>query len=137
MGFQMFQIGELAKRCGVTTEALRFYEKNGLIKPATRNESGYRLYSDESEKQIKFVLKAKSLGLSLDEIKELLNIRLEASEHSCAEVKAITTAKLDIIDNKIKELQQIRKALKKINDACCGHVDDNASHCSILEALDV
>lgn len=133
----MFQIGELAKRCGVTTEALRFYEKNGLIKPATRNESGYRLYSDESEKQIKFVLKAKSLGLSLDEIKELLNIRLEASEHSCAEVKAITTAKLDIIDNKIKELQQIRKALKKINDACCGHVDDNASHCSILEALDV
>lgn len=132
----MFQIGELAKRCGVSTEALRFYEKNGLIKPATRNESGYRLYSDESEKQIQFVLKAKSLGLSLDEIKELLNIRLEASVHSCAEVKAITTAKLDIIDNKIKELQQIRNALKKINDACCGHVDDNASHCSILEALD-
>ncbi len=132
----MFQIGELAKRCGVSTEALRFYEKNGLIKPATRNESGYRLYSDESEKQIQFVLKAKSLGLSLDEIKELLSIRLEASEHSCAEVKAITTAKLGIIDKKIKELQQIRKALKKINDACCGHVDDNASHCSILEALD-
>jgi MerR family Zn(II)-responsive transcriptional regulator of zntA len=136
IGYQMIRIGELAKRCGVTTEALRFYEKNGLIKPATRNESGYRFYSDESEKEIQFILKSKSLGLSLDEIKELLNIRLDATEHSCAEVKAITSAKLAIIDQKIQELQQIREALKKINDACCGHVDDNASHCSILEALD-
>ncbi|MCE0493820.1 Zn(2+)-responsive transcriptional regulator [Vibrio salinus] len=132
----MFQIGELAKRCGVTTEALRFYEKNGLIMPAARSESGYRLYSDESEKQVKFILKAKSLGLSLDEIKDLLDIRLEASEHSCAEVKAITSAKLDVIDQKIEELQKFRNALKEINDACCGKVNDNASHCSILEALD-
>ncbi|RQW61692.1 Zn(2+)-responsive transcriptional regulator [Vibrio viridaestus] len=132
----MFQIGELAKRCGVTTETLRFYEKNQLITPDSRSESGYRLYSTESEKQIKFILKAKSLGLSLDEIRELLGIRLEATEHSCAEVKAITTAKLSVIDDKIKDLQRIRQALKKINDACCGEADDDASHCSILEALE-
>ncbi|MYM60972.1 Zn(2+)-responsive transcriptional regulator [Vibrio sp. OCN044] len=131
----MFQIGELAKRCGVTADTLRFYEKNGLIKPIGRSEAGYRLYSEENQKQVGFILRAKDLGLSLEEIRELLDINLEATEHSCAEVKAITTAKLHLIDEKISELTRIRTALKKINDACCGHVDDNASHCSILTAL--
>lgn len=131
----MFQIGELAKRCGVTADTLRFYEKNQLINPAGRSESGYRLYNEENQRQVSFILKAKDLGLSLDEIKELLEIKLEATEHSCAEVKAITTAKLRLIDEKIRELTRIRSALRKINDACCGHVDDDASHCSILGAL--
>ncbi|GAA5648413.1 MULTISPECIES: Zn(2+)-responsive transcriptional regulator [Vibrio] len=132
----MFQIGELAKRCGVTADTLRFYEKNQLIKPAGRSESGYRLYSDENQQQVSFILKAKDLGLTLDEIRELLEIKLEATEHSCAEVKAITSAKLNVIDTKIAELTRIRSALKKINDACCGDVDDDASHCSILAALE-
>ncbi|EGR2797642.1 MULTISPECIES: Zn(2+)-responsive transcriptional regulator [Vibrio] len=132
----MFQIGELAKRCGVSADTLRFYEKNQLILPAGRSESGYRLYSEENQKQVGFILKAKALGLSLEEIKELLEIKLEATEHSCAEVKAITSAKLALIDEKIAQLSQIRQALKKINDACCGHTDDDASHCSILAALE-
>ena len=135
-GKNMFQIGELAKRCGVTADTLRFYEKNNLIAPASRSESGYRLYDENNQKQVTFILKSKELGLSLDEIKELLEIRLEATQHSCAEVKSITTAKLEMIDEKINELTKIRTALKKINDACCGHIDDNASHCSILAALD-
>lgn len=109
----MFQIGELAKRCGVSTDTLRFYEKNELIAPATRTESGYRLYDEKSQQQVTFILKAKELGLSLEEIKELLEIRLEATEHSCAEVKAITSAKLAVIDQKIEELTRIRSALKK------------------------
>ncbi|WP_321283337.1 Zn(2+)-responsive transcriptional regulator [uncultured Vibrio sp.] len=132
----MFQIGELAKRCGVSADTLRFYEKNGLIKPAGRSASGYRLYNEENQKQVRFILKAKELGLSLGEIRDLLEIKLEATEHSCAEVKAITTAKLELVDEKINELTKIRRALKKINDACCGHVDDDASHCSILAALE-
>ncbi len=132
----MFQIGELAKRCGVSADTLRFYEKNQLILPAGRSESGYRLYSEENQKQVGFILKAKALGLSLEEIKELLEIKLEATEHSCAEVKAITSAKLALIDEKIAQLSQIRQALKKINDACCGHTDDDARHCSILAALE-
>lgn len=107
-----------------------------MIKPAGRSESGYRLYNEENQKQVRFILKAKELGLSLDEIKDLLEIKLEATEHSCAEVKAITSAKLELIDEKINELTKIRRALKKINDACCGHTNDDASHCSILAALE-
>lgn len=88
-------------------------KKNALIKPAGRSESGYRLYNHENQKQVGFILKAKELGLSLEEIKELLEIKLEATEHSCAEVKAITSAKLALIDEKIAELNKIRRALKK------------------------
>ena len=131
----MYLIGQLAKLCDVSSDTLRFYEKNGLLKPAGRSDSGYRLYSEADLSRVKFILRSKAVGLSLDEIRELLDIRLEASQHSCAEVKAITQAKLDEVDRKMAELRRIRTALKKINDACCGHIDDNASHCSILEAL--
>ncbi|WED26557.1 Zn(2+)-responsive transcriptional regulator [Vibrio sp. DW001] len=131
----MYLIGELAKKGGVTTDTLRFYEKNGLIQPVGRSDSGYRIYSENSLEQVHFILNSKRLGLSLDEIRELLEIRLEATQHSCAEVKGITSTKLLLIDEKIQELTKIRNALKKINDACCGHSNDNASHCSILEAL--
>ncbi|SUB91580.1 Zn(2+)-responsive transcriptional regulator [Photobacterium damselae] len=131
----MYLIGQLAKLCNVSSDTLRFYEKNHLIVPAGRSESGYRLYSEDNLSRVRFILRAKAIGLSLDEIRELLDIRLEASQHSCAEVKAITQAKLAEVDGKIAELQRIRGALKKINDVCCGHIDDDASHCSILEAL--
>ncbi|MUJ38345.1 Zn(2+)-responsive transcriptional regulator [Aliivibrio fischeri] len=131
----MYLIGELAKQCNVTSDTLRFYEKNGLLVPSGRSSSGYRLYNDDNLAQICFILKAKQLGLALDEIQELLAIRLEATKHSCAEVKAITQSKLNIIDEKIAQLTDIRLALKSINDACCGHVDEDASHCSILSAL--
>ncbi|WP_434357334.1 Zn(2+)-responsive transcriptional regulator [Parasalinivibrio latis] len=132
----MLKIGDLAKLAGVTSDTLRFYEKSDLLQPAGRSEGGYRLYSADEVSRIQFIIRAKGVGLSLDEIRELLTIRLEATEHSCAEVKHITQAKLDEIDHKIAELNRIRKALKRINDACCGHDDDDASHCSILTALD-
>ncbi|KKD61272.1 zinc-responsive transcriptional regulator [Grimontia sp. AD028] len=132
---KMLQIGQLAKRAGVSGDTLRFYEKVGLLQPASRSESGYRLYDEDAVSRVHFIIKGKRIGLTLEEIQELLEIRLEATQHSCAEVKGITQKKLDELDEKIAELTEIRAALKKLNDACCGHVDDDASHCSILEAL--
>ncbi|CZF85299.1 HTH-type transcriptional regulator ZntR [Grimontia celer] len=132
---KMLQIGQLAKRSGVSGDTLRFYEKVGLLQPAARSESGYRLYDEDAVSRVHFIIKGKRIGLTLEEIQELLEIRVEATQHSCAEVKGITQKKLDELDEKIAELTEIRAALKKLNDACCGHVDDDASHCSILEAL--
>ena len=71
----MYLIGELAKLCKVTSDTLRFYEKNGLLIPSGRSSSGYRLYNKENLAQIRFILKSKQLGLTLDEIQELLAIR--------------------------------------------------------------
>ncbi len=131
----MYQIGQLAKRCGISTDALRFYEKQQLLIPTGRSASGYRLYGESCVATIDFIQRGKRIGLTLDDIKELLNIRLEATAHSCAEVKSITQHKLDDIESKLAELTELRDALKSLNDACCGKRDDDASHCSILAAL--
>jgi len=64
----MFKIGELAKCCNISVDTLRFYEKNGLITPNTRTDAGYRLYSPEATFKVDFILRAKDVGLSLQEI---------------------------------------------------------------------
>ena len=72
----MYRIGELAKACGVKADTLRFYEKNGLISPGIRNESGYRLYGEQDRRRLEFIIRAKSVGFSLADIGELLASQL-------------------------------------------------------------
>ncbi len=129
------RIGELAESTGFQVETIRFYEKQGLLSPVSRTESGYREYNQESLKQLHFIRLAKSVGFSLSEISELLMLRVERDQRSCAEVKTIAEQKLSEIENKINELNQMRKALHKITDACCGGAEP-ATSCTILNALD-
>ncbi|OOE80293.1 zinc-responsive transcriptional regulator [Salinivibrio sp. PR6] len=132
---KLLQIGELAKHCGVSTDTLRFYEKSGLLAPSARSEGGYRLYADEAISQVMFILRGKEMGLSLDEIHELSDIREEATLHTCAEVKGITQRRLNEVSEKIAALERVKHALTRLNAACCGMDDDDATHCSILETL--
>jgi MerR family Zn(II)-responsive transcriptional regulator of zntA len=128
-------IGELSRHTGFQVETLRFYEKQGLLEPVSRTESGYREYDEDSLKQLQFIQQAKSVGFSLNEISELLTLRVERDQHSCGDVKTIAEHKLEKIENKIKELKNMRKALHKITDACCGGLEP-ATSCTILNALD-
>lgn len=130
----MYRIGEMAARNGLKTDTLRFYEKSGLLVPSARNGAGYRLYSQGDEAKLHFILRAKSVGFSLDEIAELLSIQLDSAGHSCAEPKLITDTKLAQVEAKIKELEIFRASLQKLSSSCCGGAE-SASHCSILEAL--
>ena len=129
------RIGELSKNTGFQVETLRFYEKQGLIAPVGRTESGYREYNSDSLKQLHFIQQAKSVGFSLNEISELLTLRVERDQHSCSEVKSIAEQKLVQIESKINELNKMRDALHKITDACCGGPEP-ATSCTILNALD-
>ncbi len=129
------RIGELSKSTGFQVETLRYYEKQGLITPVSRTEAGYRQYDQESLKQLQFVRKAKSVGFSLNEITELLTLRVERDNHSCGDVKSIAEKKITNIDKKINELTEMRDALYKITEACCGGVEP-ATSCTILNALD-
>lgn len=129
------RIGELSKQTGFQVETLRFYEKQGLLNPVSRTESGYREYDRGSLKQLQFIKQAKSVGFSLNEISELLTLRVERDQHSCGDVKGIAERKISQIDNKIKELSNMRKALYKITDACCGGLEP-ATSCTILNALE-
>ena len=74
MNETVFKIGKLAKALGVSQDALRFYEKQGLINPSLRTAAGYRLYSTEDVKQVKFILSAKRVGFTLNEILSLIHI---------------------------------------------------------------
>ena len=129
------RIGELSKNTGFQVETLRYYEKLGLLTPVSRTESGYREYNNDSLKQLRFIKQAKSVGFSLNEICELLTLRVERHQHSCGDVKLIAEQKLRQIDQKINELMRMKNALHKITDACCGG-SEPATSCTILNSLD-
>lgn len=131
----MYKIGEFSKALAVTTDTLRYYEKNGILSPSGRSNSGYRLYSEDDFRCMQFIVRAKSIGFSLNEIKELLSINLDKQDHSCGEVKSLTDHKLAQVEAKIMELTRFKDSLKLLSDACCGG-EEAAIHCSILSALE-
>ncbi|MGE6105079.1 Zn(2+)-responsive transcriptional regulator [Aeromonas veronii] len=131
----MYRIGELAKACGVKADTLRFYEKNGLISPGIRNESGYRLYSEQDKRRLEFIIRAKSVGFSLADIGELLDLDTNKAKVTCQEVKAVADTKLAQVEQKIIELTRFRDNLRELSNICCGG-PRSAEHCAILETLE-
>ena len=129
------RIGELAKSSNTSVEALRFYEKEGLLCSPERSENGYRDYPISSVPQMKFVLRAKKAGFTLKECRELLTIRYTPENYTCGDVKTLSQIKLKQIEEKIVELQQMQHTLSIISDACCGG-NESAEYCSILSALE-
>ncbi|HEX4940167.1 MAG TPA: heavy metal-responsive transcriptional regulator, partial [Candidatus Kapabacteria bacterium] len=92
------KIGEIAKASGVGIDTLRYYEKEGLLRPAGRSDSGYRHYDRQAVQQMQFILKAKALGFSLQEIRELLSLRIDREHQPCSSVKDLAQAKLKNIE---------------------------------------
>lgn len=131
----MYKIGELAKHCGINNDTLRFYEKSGLLAPSARSKSGYRLYNEQDKQALQFILRAKSVGFQLSDIKELLEIEVDKASSSCFDVKQMVDSKLADVEQKITELQQFQRSLKTLSSACCGG-KGSAEECTILEALE-
>ena len=128
------KIGKLAKALGVSQDALRFYEKQGLINPSFRTAAGYRLYSTEDVKQVKFILSAKRVGFTLNEIRGLLALEVTKDEKSCEDVKRVVDVKLVAVNQRMRELRQIKKSLQTLAEACCGG-EESATNCTILGTL--
>ncbi len=131
----MLKISELSAQTGLSTHTLRFYEKYGLINASTRSEAGYRFYSGADVRRVEFVKTARNTGFSLEDIAQLLSIRVDKKGHSCQEVTNITQKKLDEVNAKIDELQSLQLTLEILLESCGGG-PENATHCSIMEALD-
>lgn len=129
------KIGDLATSVGIDIQTLRYYESQGLLAEPQRLQNGYRDYPEDAIASLKFIKKAKLVGFTLKEIKELLAIQVTKDEYTCQEVKNFTQIKLDEISKKIKELTLIKSALRKIHTSCCGG-SETAAHCSILSALE-
>lgn len=128
----MLTIGQLAKLTNTTPVAIRYYEREGLIPKSTRSKGGYRLYPEELVPRFYFIQNAKSVGFSLDEIKELLSLQQRKNLKSQA-VKNITQSKIDEIKDKIKTLNEMQKALTQWAAVCDGKV--SIEDCPILEQL--
>jgi MerR family transcriptional regulator, Zn(II)-responsive regulator of zntA len=131
----MMKISELSQQTGLSAHTLRYYEKHGLINASTRSEAGYRYYNDSDVRRVEFVKTARNTGFSLEDISQLLSIRVDKQSHSCQEVTDITEKKLQEVNAKLAELQSMQKTLELLLESCCGG-PENANHCSIMEALD-
>ena len=125
-------IGQVAKATGLNIQTLRFYEDKGLIDEPPRRSSGYREYSRSDLVRLTFIRRAKELGFSLKEIREILLLRVDP-EATCSDVKVRAEAKIAEVDEKIRSLKRIRNALAKISSSCRGK--GPTSECPILEAL--
>ena len=106
------KIGEVSKRSGVGVEALRFYEKSGLLDRPARTYGGYRTYGSDVLERIAFIKQAQVLGFSLDEIRQLIEHKRKG-ESPCAEVREIVRSRLDELNERIAQMVQYREDLKR------------------------
>lgn len=126
------KIGELAQRTQVAIDTVRYYERQGLMPEPSRRASGYRSYDLDDVVRLRFIRRAKALGFTLQEIRELMELSAHRND-DMASLKALTATKLEEITNKINELELIRQGLNELVTSCPGH--GTLEQCPILSAL--
>jgi len=124
-------IGQLAKAGNVNIDTVRYYERKNLLLPETRTQSGYRRYSSDSVRRLRFIRKAQGLGFSLREIGNMLDIS-GSTNAECGNIKQYAEKKIGDIQTRISDLQKIRDGLRQIAQACPGG-DSPLENCAILD----
>jgi MerR family mercuric resistance operon transcriptional regulator len=132
-GVITYKIGEVAHRANVNKETVRYYEKRELIPQPDRRRSGYRIFTQRHIDQIRFIKRAQELGFTLNEIKELLELRMN-DKTTCAEIKSEAREKYDDVVRKIEDLQRIKETLVELIDSCSG--EGPKGECPVLKALE-
>ena len=125
-------IGALAKRAGVAIDTIRFYEREGLLPEPSRRPSGYRSYGEGTVAQLRFIRRAKTLGFTLEEIRELLALSADR-QRGVKAVRQRAQQRLAEIEARIAELGRVRAGLVELIEACPGH--GAPEQCPILRTL--
>ena len=110
-GRRMLKIGDVSKRSGIGVEALRFYEKSGLLDRPSRTFSGYRVYGEEVLERLAFIKRAQTLGFSLEEIRQIVD-DARKGQSPCDEVREIVRRRMEELDERLRELRRYRQELK-------------------------
>ncbi len=128
-------VGEAARASGVTSTAVRLYEAKGLLPPAGRTEAGYRLYSGQDVEVLQFIRQAKTLGLSLDEIREILDLQ-RCGEQPCAQVLGLLDQHIEEINRTMADLRALRTRLVTARDVArqSARRGEQATVCRIIES---
>lgn len=124
-------ISDVAKKTGLTSKAIRFYEEKGLVTPPLRTDNGYRSYTAQHLNELTLLRQARQVGFNLEECGELVTLFNDPSRHS-ADVKARTLQKVAEIERHIDELQQMRRQLLSLAESCPG---DDSADCPIMDNL--
>jgi Cu(I)-responsive transcriptional regulator len=125
------KIGEIAAATSTKVETVRFYEKAGLLPPPARTEGNYRSYGTSHLQRLSFIRRARQLGISLDDVRELLTLG-DNTEQSCEAVDAIASAHLEDIERKLTDLTQMATELRRIVGQC---KKGRVGECLIIETL--
>ena len=126
------KIGQVASGAGVNIQTVRYYERRGLLPEAPRTPAGYRTYEDEAIARLRFIKRAQDLGFSLEEITELLELRVEHAA-ACEAVEAKAKEKIAMVEKKIAELNRMKTVLVELSRSC--DLRTPTSDCPILEML--
>ncbi len=132
------RIGQLADEAGITTEAVRYYEKVGLMPAPARTSSGYRNYEPAAITRLRFIRTAQTVGFTLGEIAEILSLR-DNGETPCNHVRQLITQHASDLQQRIEDLQAMQSDLARLASIAAAADpagEDGASHCHILEAVD-
>lgn len=126
-------IGQVASEAGVNVQTLRYYERRGILDEPKRSGSGYREYSADAVRVIRFIKRAQDLGFTLSEIQELLELR-EHRPRKRKAVRELAAAKVRDIERKVRDLESMKHALNVLVNSCT--CKGSALECPILEALE-
>lgn len=133
---ERYFIGRAATTAGLTAKTLRYYEAVGLLPPPDRTESGYRVYSADAIRRLSFIVKAKRLGLSLREIREILGIR-DGGQAPCVHLQHLLQRKVREVGGRIAELTALREELQRLARRCGREIrqEGPAAICPHVESL--
>jgi|TARA_R110002073_G_scaffold284676_2_gene448856 MerR family mercuric resistance operon transcriptional regulator len=123
--------GDLARLTGCNLETIRYYETIGVMPEPPRSSKNYRVYDDTHVTRLRFVMRARELGFTLDEVRDLLAM-VDGGQQTCGEVQALATAHLATVRAKIADLRRIEHVLSSTVAQCTG---DDVPECPVIDAL--
>ncbi|MFZ3579549.1 Hg(II)-responsive transcriptional regulator [Virgibacillus sp. DJP39] len=127
-----YHIGELAEKCEVNKETIRYYERKHLIHEPPRTNSGYRIYEEDTVKRIHFIKRMQTFGFSLQEIDKLLGV-VDKDDARCADMYEFVSGKLIEVEQQMNDLERISLMLKDLKERCPNEKELHA--CPIIETI--
>lgn len=130
----MLTIGKISQMSGLTTDAIRYYEKEGLIAPLQKSDAGYRLYNDDAVRRLHFIRQAQQCGFSLADIAQLLTLQ-KVDTSCCSDVRKLAVEKKMQLEAKIRDMKAMSAALDALITGCAGDAEP-VDQCPILSSLE-
>ena len=130
-----YRISEIAQRAGVTPDAIRYYERLGVLPRPPRTAGGMRAYGDDVLPRVRFIQQAQALGLTLKDVRELVTNEGQAGHQRCRGVRDLLKTRLADVDSRIREMQAFRRTLRRHLNECERALEQDRPVCPVMIEL--